>query len=186
MMMSNAARALDDRVYQMYQMTKSIVRKLVWFLWTDPLITVPLIKRVAGVDLKVEYSQAAQEGDFFDYTFDIEPHSMSRMNPEMRYQRLIQLISSIVLPTAQIAAEQGSMLNVTNLVEEAARYLGITNVRDWWMSSIPAVPGMNPYQPEQGTPKWGQASGQTTKGDKGGEGFSNLNNLLAQKTRTGT
>jgi hypothetical protein len=183
MLMSNASRALDDMVFQMYNFTKSITRKLAWFLWSDPLIVLPLVRKVAGQNLQVEYSDATKEGDFFDYTFDIEPHSMSRMNPEMRWQRLMQLISGIVLPTAQIAAAQGSMLNVDALVKESARYLGINNVSDWWNTEVPQVPGMNPYQPEQGTVKSGQASGQTTKGQKGLDNFSNMNNLNQQQTR---
>lgn len=104
MMFSNAAREVDDMIQMTYEITKSITRKLTWFLWTDPLIVIPLIKRVAGVNLQVEYSDAAKEGDFFDYSFDIEPYSMMRMNPEMRYQRLMQFVQGFILPTAQIAA----------------------------------------------------------------------------------
>jgi len=176
MMMSNAAREIDDMIQQTYEATKSVSRKLAWFLWTDPLIVMPLIKRVAGMNLDVEYSEAAKEGDFFDYSFDIEPFSMMRMNPEMRYQKLMQFVQGYILPTAQIAAQQGTMLDVPELAKDFARYLGITNLEDWYKSMMPAMPGMNPYSPEQGT-----VSGV---GQDGGGG-SNFNNMIGQQNRAG-
>lgn len=167
MLQSNAARALDDMVNQAYTFTQSISRKLAWFLWSDPLIQIPLIKRVAGIDVPTEYSEEAREGDFLDYAIDIVPFSMARLNPEMKYQKLMQLISQIVLPTAQIAAQQGSMLQVDGLVKYAADYLGITNIDEWWKSAIPQTTNMNPYQPNQmvGSIKSGQGDdrfGRTT------------------------
>jgi len=180
MMQANAGRELDDMVNQMYQLTRSVTKKLAWFLWSDPLITVPLIKRVAGVDLKVEYSESAKEGDFFDYTFDIQPYSMMKMNPEMRYQRLMQFVQGYILPTAQIAAQQGTVLNVPELAKEMARYLGINNLDDWYMSQTPMNPGMNPYTPEQGS-----VSGQSGSTAGGGDEGSNFNNQVAQQTAAG-
>jgi len=177
MMQANAARELDDMVHQMYEVTKSIVRKLAWFLWTDPLIVIPLIKRVAGQDLHVEYSEAAKEGDFFDYSFDIEPYSMMRMNPEMRYQRLMQFVSQYILPTAQIAAAQGRILNVPELAKDFARYLNITNLDDWYKAIIPNQVGLNPYSPVQGTVSPKQSGISGTQSSEA----SNMNNTLRQQ-----
>lgn len=180
MMQANAARELDDMVYQMYEFTSSIAKKLAWFLWTDPLIVIPLIKRVAGIDLQVEYSEAAKEGDFFDYSFDIEPFSMMKMNPEMRYQRLMQLVAGYILPTAQIAAAQGTVLNVPELAKDFARYLGVTNLDDWYHQTVPQQAAMNPYQPLTGTPRQG-----ITDGRQQSSAGSNFNNQLQQQSRAG-
>jgi hypothetical protein len=150
MMQSNALREIDDMSNQMYKFTSSIARKLGWCLWSDPLKIIPVIKRVAGMDLKVEYSEDAKEGDFFDYSFNIEPYSMARMNPEMKYQRLLQLISQIVIPLLPVAQTQGASLNVTELLKEAAPYLGITNIGEWWKTLVPQQQDVGPYQPIQG------------------------------------
>ena len=180
MLQANAAREIDDMVHQMYETTKSIIKKLAWFLWTDPLIVLPLIKRVMGVDLQVEYSESAKEGDFFDYTFDIEPYSMMRMNPDVKYQKLSQFVTGYILPTAQIAAQQGTVLNVPELAKEFARYLNVTNMGDWYQSVMPAMqqPGMNPYQPGGGSPKVGMTD-QRMPENQG----SNMNNMLQQQNR---
>ena len=110
MLMANASKQLEDMVEQVHMFTKSIVEKLAWFLWTDPYIQVPVIKRLGNLEVEVTYNQEEAEGDYMDYTLDLEPYSMVKMNPEMRFQRFMQLISGLVLPTAQIAAAQGSTL----------------------------------------------------------------------------
>jgi hypothetical protein len=102
----------------------------------------------------------------------------------MRYQRLIQLIGSVVLPTAQIAAAQGSMLNPDELIKEAARFLDIRNMDRWWRSAIPQEAAMNPYQPNGGMNPQQQGMDTRTRAgeDKMATG-SNLNNLLQQQSQ---
>lgn len=184
MLQANASKALEDMVQQVHQFTSSIIEKLAWFMWSDPMIDLPVIKRVAGYEIETRFSQETREGDFFDYGFDIEPYSMSRMNPEIRYQRLLQLVSQVILPTAQISAAQGSQLNVDELVREASRFLDVRNLDRWWSPAIPQEQSMNPYQPMQGTtkPKSGQADGRFSGGD---QAASNMNNMNQQQSRAG-
>lgn len=182
---SNASKQLEDMVQQVHEFTKSVMEKLLWNLWTNPFIQVPVIKRLGELEIEVLYSQEAQEGDFWDYSVDLEPYSMSSMSPSMRYQQILQLISQLVLPTAQIAAAQGASLNVTELVQEAARYLDIRNLERWWNTTMPMTTALNPYQPQQGTPKNGQADGRLASSQQSGPTASNLNNQIQQQTRTG-
>lgn len=188
MLQANASKQLEDMVEQVHEFTKSVTKKLAWYLWTDPLIQIPLIKRVGELELQVTYSKDEQEGDFLDYQFDIEPYSMQKMSPEMRYQRLIQLISAVVLPTAQMAAAQGSNLNAIELVKEAGRYMDIRNIDVWYNTGMPQDVQTNPYQPSEGAPKGasqqkgGQPDGRTTTSDSEG---SNLNNMIQQQNRDG-
>jgi hypothetical protein len=190
MMQTNALREVDDMVGQMYNFTSSISRKLAWHLWSDPLIIIPVIKRIAGVDLQVEYSEASREGDFFDYSFEVEPYSMARMNPEMRYQRLLQLVSQVVLPLVPIAQAQGATLDVTALLREAAPYLGINNVDEWWRTLVPEAVQNGPYQPIQGEIAKGPSRPQKAKSGQGRDQFgasesSKLSNQSQQQTRAG-
>jgi hypothetical protein len=187
MLQANASKQLQDMVLQVHHFTRSIVRKLAWYLWSDPYIQIPVIKQLGEFKLNVSYTPDVREGDFFDYGFNIEPYSMSMMSPELRFQRLMQLISGVVLPTAQIAAQQGSMLNVSELVQECARFLDVRNLDRWWITGLPTETQMNPYQPLQGTPgkgpsRGGQSDGRFSKGDDAG---SNMNNLTQHMNRTG-
>lgn len=61
-----------------------IMKDLAWYLWHDPLIELPVVKRVEGTDLEVTetFSPETQEGDFFDYNITINPYSMKDSTPE--------------------------------------------------------------------------------------------------------
>lgn len=178
MLQGQALRQVDDMMNQIYEFTESITRKLAWFLWTDPLIVLPTIKRIGGVDFEELYTEAAKEGDFLDYTFKIEAYSLQRMNPEMRFQRLIQLISAVVLPLLPVAMQQGSGLNVTELLKELDRYVHISNIDDWWFSQQPSDTALNPYQPLTGTPVESKKGVSSKKSEA-----SDLNNLGQQQSR---
>ncbi len=178
MLQANASKQLDDMVNQVHNFTKRIVEKLAKYLWTDPMIEKTMIKRDKGQELEVSYNSAQKEGDFLDYGVDIEPYSMSKKNPDIRFQQYMQFISQIVLPTAQIAAAQGSSLKVDAVIKEAARFLDIRNIDDWYQSSVPQDQQMNPYQPQQEKPKNGQGDGRFSGGDNMA---SNMNNLIQKQ-----
>ena len=181
MMQQNALREVDHMINMVYEFTRSVVRKLTWFLWTDPLITTPLIKRIGEFEYDVEYSQYNQEGDFFDYALEIEPYSMSRMNPEMRYQKILQLVNQMIIPLLPIAMQQGNYMDVNSLVKEVAPYLGIANVDDWWKSIVPQQGDTGPYQPLQGQVV--AKSGQDQRGALGQAPASKAANLNQQQAR---
>jgi len=156
MLQYNATRSLDDMVDQFHAFTRRIVKKFAWHVWTDPLIQMPMVRRVHGMDLDVEFSDEAKEGDFLDYTFDIDIYSLSRSNPEQQYQKLLQLVQTVVLPLAPLAMQQGNIPNVNILTKEFAKLLGINNIEDWWQSIVPQQQPTNPHQPQQGSANPGQ------------------------------
>lgn len=178
MLQYNATRALDDMVDQFHNFTRSIVRKLAHFLWSDPMKQYPMIRQVEGIDVEVMYSENAKEGDFLDYTFDIDPYSMSRMSPELRFQKMMTLITGVILPLAPLAAQQGSYPDVDEIVHEAGRYLNIPNLSDWWKSDVPqmAAPGA-----QQGTPAANKSPGQLND-SMGAEFSSRMANLNQYET----
>jgi len=186
MLQANATIGIQDMIWQVHHFTASILRKMAWYIWSDPLIDITVSKRIgAGMNLDVVYNEEAREGDFLDYEFDIEPYSMQRMNPAMRRQAIMELINGIVIPTAQLAAMQGDILQVAPLVKAVARDLDLTEaeVDEWYKSSSePINTQMGPYQPLQGfaVPKSGQPSDQ-----RGATMASKSANMRQQQTRAG-
>jgi hypothetical protein len=159
MLQYNATRALDDMVEQFHAFTRSVTKKLAFFLWTNPTKQINMVRNVAGIDIEVLYSESAQEGDFVDYTYDIDPYSLSRQNPEMRFQKLMQFLSGVVMPLAPLAMQQGTYPDVDAIVRESGRYLNIPNLENWWKSVVPPE-GNNPYIPEQGVATPSKSPGQ--------------------------
>ena len=180
MMQSNASRILEDMVVQVHDFTESIMRKWVWRLWTDPLIQMPEVKRIPGVvDLDVVFDQADKEGDFQDFSFDIEPYSMQRYSPTLEYQKTTQFLTQWVIPIMGPAAQQGITLDIDVVTKDLARYLNIPNIDSWWKSAVPQNMDVGPYQPQQGQVQLKAKSGGVQDGrfgdnDKGSR-ESNLN-----------
>ena len=117
----NAAVRVEDMRDIVYLGTRNIQRKLAWYLHTDPLIALPLVKRkpipaqvIIGptgpimlppkmVEEQVILTPEVRAGDFLDFHFEIEAKSMSRMDPAARLQKAL-MFASQVLPSAAQAA----------------------------------------------------------------------------------
>jgi len=155
MLLANASRAIYDMAGEVHNFTKKIVERLAWYLWTDPLIEIPVVKRIPGLeDLTVVFSQAAKEGDFYDFNFDIEPYSMRLESPDLKYQKLLSFMTQWVLPILPLAAQQGNQLDVNIATRDLAKYLGLdTDISGWWKSTVPTDIRLNPYTPVQGEVK---------------------------------
>jgi len=144
----NSAVRTEDMRDLVYIATQHVQEKLAWYLHTDPLIHLPLIKRtpiparvVMGpngpiqMPPRMEEEQViltddVREGDFLDYHFSIEQKSMSRVDPNKRLQQAM-IFASKVLPAAAQAAmvcqQMGVPFSFAKLVTRLAKELDI----DW-------------------------------------------------------
>jgi hypothetical protein len=121
-----------------YDFAASIARSLAWHLHTDPLIEMPLSKRLPGGEqVTLWLTPEAQRGDFLDFHFEIKMESMARDNPMMRSQKLIQFVQTVV-PTAiqtflQLhAVGMGGMFNFIRFITINAKQQGIDNFEAVW------------------------------------------------------
>jgi len=125
--------------------------------------------------------QAAKEGDFYDFNFDIEPYSMRRTNPDMKAQKLMMFLQGWILPTLQIAAAQGNQIDMNIVTRDLAKYFDIESIDGWYRSAVPTDVAMNPYNPQQG-----QVAPGVSDGRLGLEGAaSRMANLAQQQNRAG-
>jgi hypothetical protein len=122
---NNGQVRLQDMQNLTYQFTGELVHDLGFFIHTDPLIDMMLVKRTAGVDQQVRYTPEMREGDFLDYTFTIQPYSMARTDPEKKVRRIMEFISTGIPAIAQAYQLLGPMLNIENIVNLVAREVGI-------------------------------------------------------------
>jgi len=156
MMMTNASRIVDDMSNSTYDFAESIFKKLAWYVWNDPMIQIPTIKRIEGAgSVEVIFDKYAQEGDYGDFNFKIRPYSMQRFNPGLQGQKLIQFLTSWILPVMGIAQQQGVQLNIDSATKKIAKYMQL-DIDDIWNSAIPedgGLVGAGPYQPTSGTVK---------------------------------
>jgi hypothetical protein len=126
-----------------------------WFFWSDPLISVPQVKRIEGYgDIEVTFDRAARDGEFWDYEFEVEPYSMQRLSPSVEFNRVLSLLTQWILPSAQIGASQGAALDVPAVTKYLGKMAGIRGMDNWYKTAVPTPSTeLNPYTPTQGKVK---------------------------------
>ncbi len=152
---ANASKTVDDMTGSVYSFVQGISKKMVFYFWSDPLISVPMIKRIEGFgDIPVIFDRAARDGEFWDYEFSIEPYSLQRLSASVEFQRTLSLITQWILPSAQLAAQQGAQINVPKATQHLAKMAGLRGFNDWYDTAVPNTESrINPYTPTQGKAK---------------------------------
>jgi len=190
MTFSNATRALGNMYSRFSSFMASTLEKLAWGVWSQPDVYMEFVETIPGVgEVPIIFSQADQVGDFYDFTFDVEPYSSQRTTPEVKYSRLMQYLTTWILPTMQIAAQQGAQLDIPEVSKILAGYLDISTINQWYKTVVPDPPNdkENPWMAladnkfKQGNDKFGATTGsreanknanqERTTGSVGGTNF---------------
>ncbi|MCX7429366.1 MAG: hypothetical protein NTW96_27550 [Planctomycetia bacterium] len=128
---ANGAIGLEDMRDQVYIAAGEEASKRAWYLHTDPLIEIPLTKRVQvpaaftsggyGVmptlihpatqqDVQIVLTPEARRGDFLNFQFEILFKSMSRLDPQLQNRNTMEFLTKAlpsVVQAAQMAAQMG-------------------------------------------------------------------------------
>lgn len=83
-----------------------ISSKLAWYLVTDPMIQMPVnIRMQGGASIDLEYSAETRRGDFLDFNYEVRVSRAKKMSPEVRAQRIIELLTNVVPVVVQLALQ---------------------------------------------------------------------------------
>lgn len=145
------------RVQDMSDLTsdfsQGIMRDLAWYLFTDPLINLPLVKRVdVGAEtimLPAALRAEDRAGTWLDYNFRISPYSMQYLTPAQRLQNIVSFLQTVAVPFAADMARSGASIDV---LEIARQWGDLTNMDAF--SSIIRTASPDPERPDApvGTP----------------------------------
>lgn len=139
MLFRNATRIVNNFHTRFENFMTSILNKLAWQVWTDPTVYIPVIEKIPGFgEVPIIFSQADKVGDFYDFVFKIKEYSSQRTPPELQYQRMMQFLTSWVLPTAQIAAQQGASIDIPLATQILADYAGFDTFNQIYKTTIPS------------------------------------------------
>jgi len=117
-LLSNSANAqLADMQDAMAEFTRGIFRQLSWYEWTDPVRERTLQKEIPGVGdyIAVKWTPETRQGDFLDFNFSINPHSMRDDNPSTKLQKIRGIINEFYIPLQPFFQQQGLGLDVRRL-----------------------------------------------------------------------
>lgn len=119
-----------------------VARDIGWYLWTDPLIELPVIKRIGpNVSVQVKYSKAEMDGDFMDYNISIDPYSLQSQTPAEKVQKILSILGAAVYPNMQLLQAQGITLDCQSLMELLSEYSNLPEIKDILTFSSPDTIG---------------------------------------------
>jgi hypothetical protein len=136
---ANASKRIEDMQDRTVEFVKDVTTDLAWYLFTDPLIEMPLVKRVPGTDIEIPTAFRAEdrEGDFLDYNFDIEPYSMQHQSPGMRIQTLMEIFERLLAPAMPMLEAQGITINFEAFLQTISKYRNMPELQDILVFSGP-------------------------------------------------
>lgn len=134
---SNANITIEDARDILYDRTSEVSQKIGWYLHTDPLIKLPLTKRISGgKQVQLWLTPEQRCGDFLKFVFKICARSMSRLDPTIKSQRIIEFGCKIVpalMSSAQTAMQMGVPFNIQRALTDMAKEMQLTEyVQDWF------------------------------------------------------
>lgn len=198
----NANIGLEDMKDLVYQAAASEARKRAWYLHTDPFIKVPLIRRdqipaqyqqtAMGpvmtqppeiVDRQVILTPEARRGDWLDFTFEIQPESLGRVDAQTRLRQAMDFAVR-VMPAATQVAQTMLLLqipfDIKAYIVRMAKDIGID-----WMDEVFYDPQFQAKMMQMMMSGPGPAGSRGQPGSSGGAGDGGMAALM-QNGQPGT
>ena len=136
-MQSNANVSIEDARDILYDQAAGVTRSVAWYLHTDPLINLPLTKRVTGgKQIQLFLTPEQRSGDFLKFVFKIVARSMSRLDPAIKAKRIVEFGTNLIPALANatmILMQTGNRFNFQRALTKIAKELDLTeDVQDWF------------------------------------------------------
>lgn len=137
MLASNSSVRLADMQQVVYHFVAEVGRDLAFFVHSDPLIDMTMVKRVRGTDVPVRYSPEMREGEWFDYAIDVKPYSMARTDPNLQVRRKMEFATNVIPAAVQAFTALGPGFVLDKFLDTVARDIGIDDVEEF--INMPAI-----------------------------------------------
>jgi len=150
---ASASMRIQRMQAEVIKFTKGIVRDLCYYLWTDPYINIPLVKRVEGfedITVPITFSPQDREADFLEYNTDIQPYSMQHQTPESKLMGLRTIFGEFVAPLIPMMQQQGISIDLEALFRKIGKLANLPELDDILTYADPHLsPGEPVGQPPQ-------------------------------------
>lgn len=137
---ASASQRIQKMQKATYKWTLEIVESLLYWLWTDPWIDMPLVKRVPmleGIGATASFGPNDRKGDFLDYNITIEPYSMQHQSPESKLMALKNIMDGFIGPLMPLMQAQGATINVQELFKQISSMANLPELNNILMYADP-------------------------------------------------
>lgn len=126
---NNANVTIEDARDIIETETAALSEKHAWYLDTDPLINIPIIKReTGGKEIQLWLTPEQRRGSLSLMTCTIKHRSMQRLDPNIRIKRIFEFTTNVVtaaVNAVQMCTQAGIQFNLQKYLTNAAEELGI-------------------------------------------------------------
>lgn len=131
MVQANQSVRLGDMQSIVYDFAGKCLTDVGYYLHTDPMIELPLVRRVNGTETQEYYNPDTRVGEWYDYHISIQPFSMARPDPNTAVARKIQFATNVIPAAAQAAGMLGPGFKIGPFLTTIAREVGIEDADEW-------------------------------------------------------
>lgn len=123
--------AMQNTVVDFTADAMKVIAELHWFAAKQPGAEPEIVTKTVGKSQALAYfprkneatGETEHQGEWDDYAIDIIPWSLTKKSPAERMNGITQLLMQILLPAAQIMAQQGVSINFPGYIELRKRLL---------------------------------------------------------------
>jgi hypothetical protein len=132
MLLEGASKRLASMQKEVIFVTRNIINGLAWYLWTDPLLDLPMVRKIENTSVVIPTRFTAEEksGEFLDYNIDIEPYSMQDNSPSRKVSSIMQVLQQIIMPSMPILQQQGIGLDMNKLLAKLGEYMDLPELSE--------------------------------------------------------
>lgn len=128
---ANESVRLGDMQGIVYSFVGDVMTDVGYYLHTDPLIDLPLVRRVDGVETQDYFNPDSRVGEWFDYNITVQPFSMARPDPNTAVRRKMEFATNVIPAAANAAAMLGPGFKIGPFLTSMAREVGIEDADEW-------------------------------------------------------
>jgi len=128
---ANESVRLGDMQNIVYAFTAEVMTDVGYYLHTDPLIELPLVRRINGVETQDYYTPETRVGEWYDYNITVQPYSMARPDPNTAVRRKLEFATNVIPAAANAAVTLGPGFRIGPFLTAIAREVGIEDADEW-------------------------------------------------------
>ena len=127
-----ASQRIKEMQDRMVQFAKKLVNALGHYLWYNKNIELPLVKPVAGTDIKVPfvYDEDRREGDYLQYSIELDPYTFTSPSPSERAQTLTGIMTNAFIPMAPLMQQMGLVPDMQKYIDLIAKYANMPEIKE--------------------------------------------------------
>lgn len=140
MLDKNSTRAIADMQERTIAFSASVLKAMGWFWWHDPMKIMRSTYQVPGMpDTSAERyvypaghpdpSVQRRDGNWEDMDLKVDPYSMQHQTPQQRAGDLMKIVTSVYMPMAQIAQQQGVGFDFNAFIEIMSGYMDMPDMQ---------------------------------------------------------